>query len=172
MYGQIDGEDGQPGYFTRGFSAKVVLENSGQTLRFVYDDTSYGTKGTDWFSVAEAEAHSSYDQPPWYICRNSVTQVIFDSSFSAYRPKHCGCWFQDFAALAAVKGMNNLDTFLATSLSYMFAGCSSRQRRSSRFDASALLSCCLRHKFLVQFAQLVVVGTKTMEVLVVAITKN
>ena len=35
----------------------------GKTLRFVYDDADYGTKGSDWFSVAEAEATASRSTP-------------------------------------------------------------------------------------------------------------
>ena len=44
-------------------TAKVVLEDNGKTLRFVYDETNYGTKGTDWFSVAEAEAINPNYEP-------------------------------------------------------------------------------------------------------------
>ena len=39
-------------------TAKAVVREGGATLKFVYDETNYGTKGTDWFSVADAEAQS------------------------------------------------------------------------------------------------------------------
>ena len=106
-------------------TAKAVLENDGKTLRFVYDEMNYGTRGTHWFSVAEAEAIDPHKKVvSWhYYCCGTVTNVVFDSSFAAYRPKQCGCWFLEFGVLAAVDGLKNLNTSVATNMAYMFTRC-------------------------------------------------
>ena len=49
-------------------TAKAVLTDSGTTLKFVYDEADYGTKGADWFSVAEAEALDPSFSPEWSSC--------------------------------------------------------------------------------------------------------
>ena len=123
-YARID-KEGQPGYFTSPV-AKVILSNDGKTLRFVYDGKDYGTKDTDWFSVAEAEAIDPYkDYMPWYDCGETVTKVVFDPSFAAYRPKQCDSWFYDFGVLAAVDGLKNLNTSVTTNMACIFYGCES-----------------------------------------------
>ena len=107
-------------------TAKVVVEDGGATLRFVFDTVNYGTKGTDWFSVADAEAIDPVSGfMPWAGCASSVTKVIFDSSFADCRSKHCGGWFWYFSSLVSVEGLENLDVSMATSLARMFMGCSS-----------------------------------------------
>ena len=121
-YARID-KDGQPGYFTSPV-AKVILSNDGKTMRFVYDGKNYGIKDTDWFSVAEAEAIDPYkDNEPWYDCGETVTNVVFDSSFAAYRPKQCGSWFFGFWRLSHIDYIENLNTSEAKSFVYMFSHC-------------------------------------------------
>ena len=124
-YARIDGGPSAPGYFTRAPAAKAVVEGGGKTLRFVYDGTNYGTKGTDWFSVAEAEAiDPCYDDVPWYGKRSTVTKVVFADSFKDYQPTQCGSWFYNFENLATIVDIGNLDTSAATSFAYMFSNCS------------------------------------------------
>lgn len=125
-YARIDA-DGAPGYFSLRKTAKVVVEDDGATLRFVYDGLVYGTKGTDWFAVADAEANDpdSGADVPWVDCGNTVTKVIFDTSFSQYQPRHLTSWFWGFDKLTAITGLGNLDTSAATSMAYLFDGCSS-----------------------------------------------
>ena len=107
-------------------TAKVLVTDSGATLRFVYDEAEpSGMKGKDWFAVADAEAQDSHHEPQWYACRGPVTKVVFAESFAAYRPKHCGSWFYDFASLRKIEGIANLDTSGATSLAFMFDECPS-----------------------------------------------
>ena len=106
-------------------TAKAVVDDGGKTLRFVYDETDYGTKDADWFSVAEAEEISPYSVPPWIGRREFVNKVVFDSSFAAYKPRQCSRWFFHFSSLASVEGLANLDTSEATSFNCMFIGCES-----------------------------------------------
>ena len=118
-------------------TAKVVVADSGKTLKFVYDGGYYGTKDASWFSVAEAEGQSPTYNPPWHCKYETVTKVVFESSFAKYRPTHCGNWFGDFSKLVTVEGVENLDTSAATSLAYMFINCSSlKSLDASHFNTS------------------------------------
>ena len=124
---RIDGGVSEPGYFTRGKLARVEVCDEGATLRFCYDnrDLSGLTRGTDWFSVAEAETVISLaDDVPWHGCAGTVTKVVFTSSFADYKPKKCKSWFLRFKALATIENIGYLDTSSATSFASMFSGCS------------------------------------------------
>lgn len=107
-------------------TAKAVVQDGGTTLKFVYDDNDYGTKGTDWYSVAEAEAIDSSDgTQPWYGASLKFTSVIIDSSFKDYKPKQCALWFYYMRNVTAITGLENLDTSAATDMKLMFGRCSS-----------------------------------------------
>ena len=123
---RIDGGVSEPGYFTRGKLARVEVCDEGATLRFYYDnrDLSGLTRGTDWFSVTEAESAILADDVPWHGCAGTVTKVVFTSSFADYKPKKCKSWFRDFKALATIENIGYLDTSVATSFASMFSGCS------------------------------------------------
>ena len=125
-YARIDGGASSPGYFCLARVAKVVVEDGGTTLRFVYDDLGYGEKDVDWFSVKDAEAivEPADEDVPWVARGGTVTKVVFDKSFADYRPSQCGCWFWNFGKLATIDGVKNLDTSSAKSLAYMFGKCS------------------------------------------------
>ena len=103
-----------------------MLLNENKILYFVYDDVDYDAQGVDWFSVAEAEAiDPDCEDVPWYDCNATVTKVVFSSSFADYKPTQFGSWFYQFDRLASVEGLEHLDTSSATSMTYMFHGCSS-----------------------------------------------
>ena len=107
-------------------TAKAVLGNGGKTLRFVYDEADYGAKGTNWFSVAEAEAIDPYSEDvPWHGSAGTVTKVVFDRSFADYRPAQCGKWLFYFLELETIENIGYLDTSAATSLTGLFRGCRS-----------------------------------------------
>ena len=126
-----------PGYFTAVPTAKVVVLQSGATLKFVYDVADYGTKDVKWFSVAEAEAIDPNDDVPWWDCGETVTKVIFDSSFADYKPKQCSNWLYGFSKLKTIENIENLDTSKATNMEGMFVGCSSLESLDvTRFDTS------------------------------------
>jgi len=95
-------------------TAKVVVQDGGKTLRFVYDETDYGKKGTDWYSVAEGEVDDGRwdvkDVMPWCEIKRNITKVIFDPSFKDYRPSSCYQWFLNCSRLKSFEGLTNLDT--------------------------------------------------------------
>ena len=54
-----------------------------------------------------------------------VQTAVFDESFKDVRPTSCRMWFWGFQSLAAVKGLENLNTSDVTDMSRMFGHCKS-----------------------------------------------
>ena len=54
-----------------------------------------------------------------------VQTAVFDESFKDVRPTSCRMWFWGFQSLAAVKGLENLNTSDVTDMSCMFGHCKS-----------------------------------------------
>ena len=121
---RIDGGSGNEGYFTRK-NPVAVLSLDGTTLTFYSDNKDHAADGLASYSVLEADSQGVMDDPPWSVCCGTVTRVVFDKSFKSYRPKHCAGWFKHFGSLETIVGIRNLDVARATSLRYMFYGCSS-----------------------------------------------
>ena len=126
-YARID-KEGQPGYFTAKDAperpqAKVVVEDDGKTLRFVYDTVDYDAAGKIWYRVSARL--DGFGHRPWSDYADTVTKVVFDSSFAGYRPRDCSCWFDGFEKLASIVDIAHLDTSNVTQMGYMFYGCSS-----------------------------------------------
>ena len=119
-------------------TAKAVLENDRQTLRFVYDETDHGVKGAEWFSVLEAETNGYY-AVPWRDCAGTVAKVVFDPSFADYRPKRCKAWFSGFESLTELDGISNLVSSAATDMGAMFFSC----RSLHSLDLSHLDTACV-----------------------------
>ena len=74
-------------------------------------------------NVYDASDTGSY--PGWYDIRNSISTVMFDSSFITARPKSCNSWFRGMVNLTTMSGLYNLNTSNVTDMSYMFSGCAS-----------------------------------------------
>ena len=74
-------------------------------------------------NVYDASDTGSY--PGWYDRRNSISAVMFDSSFITARPKSCNSWFRGMVNLTTMSGLYNLNTSNVTDMSYMFSGCAS-----------------------------------------------
>ena len=74
-------------------------------------------------NVYDASDTGSY--PGWYDRRNSISAVMFDSSFITARPKSCNSWFRGMVNLTTMSGLYNLNTSNVTDMSYMFYGCAS-----------------------------------------------
>ena len=71
------------------------------------------------------DASDTGSDPGWYDRRNSISTVMFDSSFITARPKSCHSWFRGMVNLTTMSGLNNFDTSNVTDMSYMFYGCAS-----------------------------------------------
>ena len=138
-YARLDGGSSAPGYFTAPpMTPKVLVENYGKTLRFVYDNvTPAGAKGTDWCLFRDDSSPELASWIPWSDFMNDVTLVIFDSSFASFRPESCSGWFNGFTELVGVLGLANLKTESVKSMSWMFNSCLSLTKLDiSRLDTS------------------------------------
>jgi surface protein len=65
-----------------------------------------------------------YPETGWYLEREKITTVVFDKSFSDYRPLDCSYWFCECANLVKINGMREyLNTTNVSSMSRMFYSC-------------------------------------------------
>ena len=128
---------------------KAVLENGGATLRLVYDSRDYGTEDADWFPVRDgklnlgdgdssAVLYGHMRELDAYIYVYSITNIVVDPSFAAYRPPRAFGWFAGFPELVRVDGLENFRTSAITDFSRMFYRCEKLERLDlSTFDTSA-----------------------------------
>jgi len=83
------------------------------------------------------DASDTGSNPGWYDRRNSISTVMFDSSFITARPKSCHSWFRGMVNLTTMSGLYNLNTSNVTDMSYMFYGCASLKALDvNNFDTS------------------------------------
>lgn len=62
--------------------------------------------------------------PVWHDTKASdATKVEFDESFKDVRATSCFCWFDGFANLTSITGLEYLNTSCVTDMSGMFKGC-------------------------------------------------
>jgi len=100
-------------------TAKPIVRTSsdGTTLTFLCvtsaKDEATGVKVEDSYTEA----------PSW--CSKAVTKVIFDSSFSKYKPTSTANWFNGCSNLKDIDGISNVNTESVTNMQSMFDACSS-----------------------------------------------
>ncbi len=110
----------------------ACLSEDGTTLTFLYDSKESTKEGTI-FKLNEKD-----NLPEWYSSRSSVTQVIFDPSFSKACPSTTNCWFKDMDQLSSITDIQYLNTSQTTQMSNMFEGCISLNAIDlENFDTSA-----------------------------------
>ena len=69
------------------------------------------------------------ESPTWagdyhaHLYQKNIKHVVFDDSFSKYRPISTRSWFESCINLKDVKGIRNLNTENVTYMDYMFSGC-------------------------------------------------
>lgn len=113
-YACIDKSE-QPGYFTsfdapRPYGAlNFDYEKWIITLTYYYD-----TEKANRSDVVELSG-----------ARFLATRIVFDTSFSAYRPTSTRSWFSYCSDLTSISGMENLNTSNVKDMSNMFSGCES-----------------------------------------------
>ncbi len=97
------------------------------TLTFYYDDQRANRTGTVY---GIDQTHSADNNHPvwagseWYVCNDKITKVVFDASFNDYRPSTTENWFYNCRKIAAIEGLDNLNTENVTNMNSMFSGCS------------------------------------------------
>ena len=116
--------------FALAFSAQAqkiysVYTESNKTLTFYFDNRAASRNGEVFFE------RTDYDNPApqnWADIRAGVKTIVFDSSFSAARPKSMCHWFDNFFKLEKIQGMENLNTSEVTDMSGLFAHCIALER--------------------------------------------
>ena len=101
------------GYFTATVEFEAYAVEDGTTLTFYYDllrDTRSGT------------VYTAFDEHQW--TGTDIIKVVFDAKFNHYLPTSTASWFKDCSKLAAIEGLDNLNTSNVTDMSNMFNGCS------------------------------------------------
>ncbi|MBP5364687.1 MAG: BspA family leucine-rich repeat surface protein, partial [Bacteroidales bacterium] len=120
-YAHIDGGTSNPGYLTLAVEKPYAVKSAdGKTFTFYYDTHRVSRIGT----VYEV-GYDPTNLINWRGQCGEVTTVKFDESFDAYRPDNCDSWFDGFAKLETIEGLDYLHTDNVTSMSNMFQGCSS-----------------------------------------------
>ncbi len=125
-YAHIDGGSSNPGYFTDKNAAPVataepyaVLSDNNTKLTFFYDDQKDVRGG---MSVGP---FLSYSERGWHDQRESITNVVFDTSFAECTTlSSTAHWFYGCENLASITGISNLRTDNVTRMRYMFRYCS------------------------------------------------
>ena len=111
-YAQIDGGENDPGYFSNpGYVRKDMYARlSGSTLTFYYDENM---TGGDYL----------VNDRGWSESASTITNVVFDNSFTEARPTSTASWFDGFENLQSIEGIANLNTSNVTDMNCMFRGC-------------------------------------------------
>lgn len=120
-YAHIDGGSDAPGYFTSWLMPYAVYTDENTTLTFYYDYKRKSRTGTTY------SLNTGYNDPDWYNddSYESVTHVVFDSSFADARPKTTCSWFCSMENLQSITGIEYLNTSEVTNMYWMFSSCSS-----------------------------------------------
>ena len=114
-FAHVDGGTSKPGYFTQIPSGYAVFANG--TLTF-YNDGKMNMKEGEKYLM-----NVGMDIPLWYKEKESIKNVVFDSSFAESRPVSTYGWFNDCVNLTEFEGMQYLNTSKVTNMETMFSGC-------------------------------------------------
>ena len=126
----------ETGYFTKKAQSKpevtspeayVQMSADKTTLTFFYDNKRASREGTTW-GIEEKKEFEGDQYPAWLGTYENpdttTTKAVVDASFANFRPTSTASWFQSFEALAAIEGLQNLNTSEVTNMRAMFNGCS------------------------------------------------
>ncbi len=100
----------------------------GTTLTFYYDEQRANRTGTVY--GIDQKQESNNDVPAWAGAgagqyNDRITKVVFDTSFQKYLPSSTSYWLYNCRKIAAIEGLDNLNTEKVTNMSYMFSACQS-----------------------------------------------
>ena len=116
-WARLDGGPGKEGYF-RLFDSKeayTMYDASTTTLSFRNDNLRYFVKDAIYKDVQLQGEGSDY--------ADDVTKVVFDESFAEVRPASTKKWFEYYAKLTDIEGIENLNTSDVTDMESMFYDC-------------------------------------------------
>lgn len=99
------------------FFTYAELSSDQTTLTFRYDNERGTHEGTTTFSL-----NTGTNDPGWYEYRESITNVLFNPSFSTVKPTSTYRWFSGMSNLTSIQG--DFITSEVTNMRAMFNGCS------------------------------------------------
>ncbi|MCR4664050.1 MAG: BspA family leucine-rich repeat surface protein [Paludibacteraceae bacterium] len=116
-WARLDGGEGSEGYFRliEGKDAYTAYDAKTTTLTFHYDNLCMSDKDALYENLKARNEGAAYDK--------DITKVVFDEAFAEARPADLSNWFSGCENLAAIEGIEFLNTSEATDMSYMFRGC-------------------------------------------------
>ena len=111
-------------------SPKALWCAGNTTLYFTYDSKTYNAGGSYdgqtitnvYLTTGNIKHDPKYNLVPWESIKGSVTNVVVNSNFSRFKPKHLSCWFNGFRN-ATFTGLNYINTSETISMSKLFANC-------------------------------------------------
>ena len=114
--------------------AYIVLSEDKKTLTFYYDANSSTRSGKIW-SIDDIFFHSyRYNSD-----NNVIEKVVFDESFTGFKPTTTSSWFSHLKALTTIEGIENLNTSAVKDMRNMFGNCSGlKELNLSNFNTSAV----------------------------------
>ena len=126
----------ETGYFT---GSQYIVMEKGDSLIFKKDFIKE-IEGVTYYAIDQKRSDDK-DIPAWAGKYNStkegITTVVFDSSFSDYRPQDLNFWFNDCSNLTKIEGIEYLNTSEVTEMRDVFCGCESLEELDlSHFDTS------------------------------------
>ena len=129
-YARIDGAAGKPGYLTS--VNDVVLEpyailnseDSVFTLRYGYVGPQPAYRFVN-NSVKNKNCWISDNDTIDGDRRFDIKKIVFESSFQEHEPTSLSRWFEDFAEVTTIEGIENLRTDSVTDMSRLFYQCNS-----------------------------------------------
>ena len=96
----------------------AVFNSTDGTLTF-----KYGVKPEAGENEKVYDLNEGTNAPGWLANANSITKVVFDTSFQNARPTTCKFWFLNFLMLTSIEGIENLNTSEVTVMREMFSCC-------------------------------------------------
>ena len=97
--------------------AVLTDNNDGEGTKTLTFKCEVHDLGTNEWDVSKTSGE------PWSSQRNTITKVVFESSFADARPQNCESWFIFCQNLTTIEGIEYLNTCEVTNMSHMFNGC-------------------------------------------------
>lgn len=101
----------------------AVYNKRNKTFIFYYDTEMRPFDGENIIYNVSAEGDPAWDGSGFV--QEETKTIVFDPSFSDYRPKTVRYWFNLFESLTQLRGMENLNTSETEDFAGMFEGCKS-----------------------------------------------
>jgi len=134
---------------SKDFVSQAIWCAGNNTLYFVNEQEEYHAGGTyDGQTITsvwsgDQVTNTGTKAPGWYVWAVSfyAKRVVFEPSFAKARPTSLCKWFDSFASITAIEGIENLNTSECTTMEWMFGNCLNLESLNvNGFDMSLVTS--------------------------------